>query len=429
MKSTLLKKSFIKNKTYYYIFITASILILLSQFIFPSLLADDNYYKMVVANQYHNNLLAFLKFHYDFWSSRLIIEAVLSILVKYFWLWRILNSLIIVSLIAILNAYFNPAKNKTFLLFSILLLLLIPSQQLYETGWVATTLNYLWPVTFCLYGFYPIFKKLKDQRTLHLYDYLLTTPLLLFALNQEQVNICYFSFLLCTIVYIFVVHQKVFLLIPQLLISSLQLIFTFTTPGNTKRTAIEAANRFPDFIHYSLFHKIDLGFTAVGRMLFIENDFLITIFLIILVIMVFSKTNKISWRCLSLIPVSFNLLFIFFSSPNNKTIFNLLVPRFLSKITNTGTGAKLLSPLTWIPDFCFLISILAIVLSLFIIYRDISQKILFSIIFIMGILSKFIMGFSPTVWASGNRTGFITYICLVIILLSFLQIKLARRKV
>lgn len=429
MKNTLLKKSFKKNKQYYYIFITTSILILLSQFIFPSLLADDNYYREIVANQYHNNLLAFLKFHYHFWSSRLIIEATLSILVKYFWLWRILNSLIIVSLIAILNAYFNPTKNKTFLLFSILLLLLIPSQQLYETGWVATTLNYLWPVTFCLYSFYPIFQKLKNGMPLHLYDYLITAPLLLFALNQEQVNVCYFSFLLCTVVYSFVMHQKVFLIIPQLLISSLQLIFTFTTPGNTKRSAIEAANRFPDFIHYSLFHKIDLGFTSVGRMLFIENDFLITTFFIIIAIMVFSKTTKLSWRCLSLIPILFNLLFIFFSSQSNKTVFNLLVPRFLSKITNTGTGASLSAPVTWIPDLCFLVSLFAVVVSLFVIYHNISQKILFSIIFIMGVLSKFIMGFSPTVWASGNRTGFITYICLIVILLSILQMKFDSHKI
>lgn len=224
-------------------------------------------------------------------------------------------------------------------------------------------------------------------------------------------------------------HQKVFLLIPQLLISSLQLIFTLTTPGNTKRSAIEAANRFPDFIHYSLFHKIDLGFTSVGRMLFIENDFLITTFFIIIAIMVFSKTTKLSWRCLSLIPILFNLLFIFFSSQSNKTVFNLLVPRFLSKITNTGTGASLSAPVTWIPDLCFLVSLFAVVVSLFVIYHNISQKILFSIIFIMGVLSKFIMGFSPTVWASGNRTGFITYICLIIILLSILQMKFDSHKV
>ncbi|WP_367881523.1 DUF6056 family protein [Latilactobacillus fuchuensis] len=423
-----LKETFKNNKRYYGVLIFALLILLISNFSFTKLLGDDNYYLTAIASQFHNSLFNFLKFHYYSWSSRLVIEAVLSILVKYFWLWQIFNSFVILGLIIILNHYFNPKKDVLFLIISILLLLLIPSQQLYETGWIATTLNYLWPVTFCLFGFYPIFQYLKNNLPIRLHSYLITIPLLIFALNQEQVNICFFSFLLCIILYCLFSHRNWHLLLPQFFLSLIQLIFTFITPGNIKRTAVETAHRFPDYINYSIMHKLDLGLTATSRMFFIETDFMITFFLISLTLMIFYKTNKIHYRLLSLVPISFNILFIFFNTLNNKTVFNLFVPRFLTKVTNTGTGFNIRVPITWIPDISFLVAFCSILICLFIIYNDAKMKILFPILFIMGILSKVVMGFTPTVWASGNRTGFILYICLILILLSFLNIWLPHIK-
>lgn len=79
------------------------------------------------------NLIDFLTYRYQRWTSRLSIEAVLVILA--------------------------------------LSLFLLPINQLCSAGWISTTINYLWVITIGIYTLIPLCKWLKEQK-IHIYEYI-----------------------------------------------------------------------------------------------------------------------------------------------------------------------------------------------------------------------------------------------------------------
>lgn len=167
-------------------------------FTITNFVSDDiNFLKMAndTLGKSNNNvsmssLITLLQHRYKTWSSRIVIETVLLLIIRHFTLWRILNSMVAVLFIYLLNYFFNHQKSYETLLVSIILFMLIPPSIFSNTGWVATTLNYFWPVTISIFGFYPFFKKLRNEK-MNIGLYLLSLLCLFLGLNQEQVLICY----------------------------------------------------------------------------------------------------------------------------------------------------------------------------------------------------------------------------------------------
>lgn len=121
-----------------------------------------------------------LAHRYATWSSRMAIEFVLIPLVQVPWLWKILD-IIVFTLIPVLLyrlLFLNPEKyldmecniNKTAGKWLVCaFMLLYPFSDMVSAGWIATTVNYLWPLLGLLY-IALLLQKLAQNKFLHWYE-------------------------------------------------------------------------------------------------------------------------------------------------------------------------------------------------------------------------------------------------------------------
>ncbi|AZP96966.1 hypothetical protein CYK59_08320 [Latilactobacillus curvatus] len=98
-----------------------------------------------------------------------------------------------------------------------------------------------------------------------------------------------------------------------------------------------------------------------------------------------------------------------------------IVNNFFIQFTSLGTKLSISNTITWAPDFLILILIISLVVGLWNLSDDKRKAIFAIVISAMGFLSKFVMAFSPTVWASGIRVDMILYFSVVIVLLMLLK--------
>ena len=97
-------------------------------------------------------------------------------------------------------------------------------------------------------------------------------------------------------------------------------------------------------------------------------------------------------------------------------IFDTLTPHINSlryKLTNIGTGFVLSKPGTWLPDlFTFAMAVLLVV-SIWVIFKDKKKAFFATYILLLGFATMWIMGLSPTIWASMDRTCAFMYVSVV----------------
>ena len=111
--------------------------IALYHMILPITFGDDMVYKTLLDDQ---TLGEFLRFQWENWTSRILIEFVLLSVIKYDLLWRVLDTVFVVTLGTMLGRITEEKR------FSYAVLLLYPFHEMASAGWVNTTLNYLWPL-------------------------------------------------------------------------------------------------------------------------------------------------------------------------------------------------------------------------------------------------------------------------------------------
>ncbi|MCT6632032.1 hypothetical protein N4E61_15270, partial [Staphylococcus aureus] len=78
--------------------------------------------------------------------------------------------------------------------------------------------------------------------------------------------------------------------------------------------------------------------------------------------------------------------------------------------TELGTKLSLFYPGTWIATLVVLALLLCLIVGIYLSFDNKKTSIFLVILMIMGFCSRLIMGFSPTVWASGMRTYYILYV-------------------
>lgn len=185
-------KEFLHN--YGYLIVFVGILLLFNGIIqlngnglTPNEGGDDNFFR-TVANQ--QGVLQFVHSRYETWSSRVLIEGTLFFFVTHTVLWRIVNSLAILIIIYVpyrsILRNDNKEQNRRLFLLAAGVVVMGPLELLYNTGWIATTLNYLWPLAAMGVTLIPIIDKYQGHRRKPVLV-ILGILLALYATNQEQV--------------------------------------------------------------------------------------------------------------------------------------------------------------------------------------------------------------------------------------------------
>lgn len=353
------------------------------------------------------SLIAVLKTRYWNWTSHLIIEAVLLLLVHAPFLWRILDTVIMIWIAVALSLIFNPKKHIGVNWVIVLCVLAFPFFSMSSAGWIATTLNYSWPLAFGLLALLPIVRRLQQKST-PIWLYVLSVPALLFACNHEQM--CAVMCAVCGILTLYLwLRNKQFPWFPavQTLLCGASMLFILTCPGNSARTEDEILSWFPEFSQLSFLRKLELGYSSSMYQFVMQPNLVFTIFCVFLVIAVFIGNKKTAYRVLSCIPLTASL--VFGLCYQVAAFFLPAIVGLRKQMSQIGTGIQWTEPLTWLPDIIFTVTLACILFSLWISFSDKKLSFFACYLILVGLASRMVMGFSPTVWASGNRTFIFMY--------------------
>lgn len=398
---------------------------LIFTFSMSNLARDDVHYLRYVNTDGYLNTL-FLR--YQTWSSRVVIEFFLMFFAKNFILWQLLNVIVMFGTVVLICKYIFKKIDARSLLLVFAIYCFVPLKIMGETGWIATSINYHWPVFFVMIAFYPFYQRLINEKT-NLYVYFLALPLLVFGANQEQINLCFF--VLTSIISIFLWTKKNYEYKLSLLslISFSELIFFMTAPGNKLRASEEITNWFPEYKSFGLANKIDLGLSSFGKPFFFDSNILFVLFFALLFLLSYKKSSNYYLRFISSIPLIFNFI-IYFGKTQQQGFLNVVgnsntmvwnSNKLDTLFSRYGTGVSFVHPKTWIATFVIVLLILCVITSLYLIFKSKERAILAILLFLMGMFSRFIMGFTPTVWASGVRPYYVLYMVMAILVLILLR--------
>lgn len=398
-----------KNRQYFLLFVFFSFLFFIH--CFTKFGGDDTSYFSLMLDTY--SLFSFLKMRYLSWSSRIIIEGFLVVLSRYLYLWRFLNSCIYTLLIYASNRLFFKKISFKNLLLTGLVLLLYPFLLVGETGYCATSLNYLWPLALMMVGFLPYRFYLYHER-IPRYLYPISVLSILYAVNHEQAVCIVFAVSVFFLIYAFIQKSSKRYPILLFLLSTISLVFIFTCPGNSNRMGIELAHYYPDYINANIMDKIYLGMVSSTSIL-LDCTWIIYFFSFILFLSIIRNVKRRVPKIIAMIYFGI-LTFIFLLKVYCE------IKNYQYELFNYFTQVGHVFVFSRV-NICWLLLIGFLFCTIiYLLYQlDKKKSIVLIFILLLGCGSRLMMGFSPTVFASGKRT--VIFLFFSFLFLSILLIK------
>ena len=347
-------------------------------------------------------------------SARPLTDAATWLFARCNLAWRISNPFVLTVFIAVVEEFLPIRKSKASKAVS--LFAVFPSMVLVDAGFIATTVNYLWPITFGLLCLFPVRNRLLRVKT-PLWYKLAIIPLLAYACNMQQMCAVLLGVLLCTNVYLWIVRKEFdFYVLLQTVAVGAMAVYSYSLNvfSDNSRMLRETARYFPDFGELNILEKAELGFsstfycmTSEIRLAFVG----FTAFALFLAVCGLKYCRKNSIRAVSVLPLAFSLVF---------GVLSLIEPEWIKAVcggmVNGGVGKAeyVFSPVS---DLLYLIALICIVISVLSLLKAKSSRMISVLILSAGFGSRMLMGFSPTVWASGYRTFAILFVAFILIAL------------
>lgn len=381
---------------------------------------DDAWFLEQVTDR---STMSFVLSRYSSWTSRLILEFTECFVLKISkYLWVLIESLMVaLSGYAISRIFIKKeerAQNNIILLFMILI---YPFNAMNGSGWATTTVVYMWPLAMCLFALIPI-KKIWDGEKIKFWEYPLYTMALLFAGNQEQTcSILCGSYILFTILMI-IKNKKIH---PYMIIQSLfavaSIIFILTCPGNYTRNEHEMGNLFKDFEMLSFLDKFSLGLTSTMGIIIKKKNLVYAMLSLLVAIYVFSNYKEKVFRVVSIIPL-LSICLLGIIAPITNQIFPFIgsFRNFIIREEIMLTASNCNNLINTIPLIFASMNFICLALSILLIFKNLKNNIAI-LVFLVGLASKIIIGFSPTVFSSVERSTIFFEFSMIIVMLLIWQ--------
>lgn len=232
-----------------------------------NLLLDDWVFYAVL--EQGESIPAWLLNRWETWSSRLLIESVLCVITHSIWAFRVLDSAVMIILAWALCRLSNTEKRPEMLTVSALLVTAIPFAVLRSTGWMATGLNYYWPLAATAVALVPLADCLWQRETGRIMQ-IAAIACAIFGANQEQTSALLVGSYLVLGGYMYIrsrhmkaAHAAIFA------IAAAELVLHLICPGNALRAqqSIALVN-LRDYGQFSLVDKLSIGLTSTTALLF-----------------------------------------------------------------------------------------------------------------------------------------------------------------
>jgi hypothetical protein len=347
-------------------------------------------------------LLQALHYRYVSWTSRLLIEAPLMLLAHHMHtlIWAIMD----IGVCAILWQALNKLTKSRQPWMVTALILIYPMAEMGSAGWMATTINYLWPLTLLLVALCSLQMMYQRQHI----GWVLALIFLaseLFATNFETVAAIYlimlsfFSISMCCLRrvtlagFIFVLGQWV--------IAGMNAVFALTCPGNWVRNDRQVLLWMKDFVSLTPVDKLVMGVNTTVLNL-ISNDVLFLIFACLLVLYAWRQhaSHQQGVLILAIIPIA-SIAMVRVAPIIYPNVSNL-IQQFL--INTRVNGVNYYSPSSYLLFAWSMLIVASTLIVLFQSTRTLIEGGLLVTVLASGLVSRMIMGFSPTLYASGTRT-------------------------
>ena len=344
---------------------------------------------------------------YYTWSSRLIIEFILCSVLKISkYLWILIEALMVtlagysISKLFVKN---NESKKENTVMLTAMIFI-YPIMLMNGAGWAATTINYMWPLATGLFALIPI-RKIWDGEKIKFWQYPFFILAMIFATNQEQVCAILFGTYLLFDVFMIIKNKKIHpFMVVQTVIVIASLIFILTCPGNAARTEYEIKNQFKDFEMLTILDKIGIGLTSTMGLIIKNGNIVFALMSMLIAVNVFLNYKEKLYRIVALIPV-FSILTLSYFILNVNEVFPYFATLrgILVKEEMILTAGNCNNLFNVIPVMFACINFICIIMSLLLIFKNLKNNMAL-LVFLIGFASRLIMGFSPTVFLSGERT-------------------------
>lgn len=311
---------------------------------------------------------------------------------------------------------FSDQKQKTSVLLSCLVILLFPIRRMGETGWVSTSMVYITPITFALIGCVGM-KKLINNEYIKIYEYpLYFISVYLGTAHEQLAPFLMVIFLIICLRSFYVKKIKKFQLV-LIGVSIYQCYRALTWPGNSGRIIREAKVFFPDYFSLNIIDKIYLAYHETMRRMLKEFWLPLTVLTILLCIVIFYK-YKLKWfRFLGGFPVIITLATGILSPfmgywPGFGKLFDSSSLLSLNNVSNKLSFLTILLGIVYLGN---------IVINIYLVMGDSVETLLYQLIFMGGMCTRVIMGFSASLYASDARTFAVFFLCIIILIYVMLE--------
>ena len=426
--------------------------------------SDDAWFSTML-DQY--SILGFLNWRFHTWSSRVILEGILVVLAHSdFIVWRILDTLVCLLLVWAISQILDM-QDWHAPLWITLSLCLLPVGILYPAGWIATSTNYLWPLTAGMVSLVPLVRSLRgdtaqvdtSNKQLGILKKIASLLMLVVAANQEQIAAVLFGVYLCHLIGWYVVKRRemaqqmnaieyekkprVYPFLPELVILLASLAFIVLCPGNTSRNIQEMSSWFPEYPNYSMGERLLMGmldtvaYFGAGR----AKQIILIVFVGILILVLhykyfrWSKVRDVEpfkalmrWGFSAIFGEAVLLALVLLGFPVRHMIeegrlyhpsfyYDLMANRYLPQhdqclYQNWQIALEL---------GLYGLAFLAILGLLWAVADSAKEAVCMIVLTVLAMGSKAMLGFSPTVYASGYRTAFVGSVILLVLGLHLLQ--------
>lgn len=410
---------------------------------------DDLVYKKVWEEKL---LVDFLQSRYNWWSSRVVIEAVMMLLIAAKpCVWWILNIGMVIVLVKITADLFGGDNKLQAQLIFFAIMWIVPIDTINGTGWIATTLNYLWPLALGLVAMRPLKHWFKNENCAR-WEYIICPLCVLFASNAEQMAAILIGVYLLSGVFLVIYKKRIPLFfMVQLLLIIASLYFTMRSPGNRNRYYQEMARYFPEFGELGVGSKLLLGF-LVNAQYYIGGGYdkscylfacLAGVLFLCFLTRELHKTDhsmareKIPYdrwkrKIKFMVAVCPLLAYCMCAHFFHFLIYKANVPRLRNLFAVFSENREL--PIRSVyPAYIIILQMIfylavfvCVFLVIYFLHGRTHETIFELLILCIGYASRMIMGFSPTIYASGSRTAIFCSMAVLIVLMRNIQLWLEK---
>ncbi len=372
-----------------YIIVTIVFFIMI---LFLSPISGDDWGNYMVGTQGLRHMIGQAIGMYFDWEGRLVSRIFINFLTYHKWLWNIMNSLLITSIIYFTVKIIEPKDKKTIYFLSLFGMIGMNIYMFSQSiTWMAGNITYLFPLS--LYIMYLYYLKTNQIKN-HIVSFGILNFILPMFVEHMAVLLVLTNLLVNIILYIRTKKVDKILLC-HFILSIFSTILMLLSPGSNLRTKIENI----EFNQLSLIGKILYNIPNFMYYTFISNAYLMILWIIVMIYLIRKQfTNKIVKK-----------IFIFYITG---------IP--ILTIIGYHTSILQISYLNFIIDSHHLLVILYwisfVSIFIFLMIKNIKnqENIYCLILFLIGISANGIMLLSPT-W--GYRTALATNILVLISLL------------